>query len=142
MSFVGISPSDIVNGVHAAKTIIEALRDNNGSDEKVVAASTGIDHHLESIQNFENVLNNLPQESAASKTQVQSRVMSLRTIEEARKSQLAKYKDSLTNRTGCKAKVRRVYRQLAWPFGGEKDFADATARVASASDAVHLDAVV
>ncbi|KIW95837.1 uncharacterized protein Z519_02901 [Cladophialophora bantiana CBS 173.52] len=142
MSLVGISPSDIVNGVHAAKTIIEAVRDDNGSEEKVLAASTGIHHHLESIKNFENALNSMPQESSASKTQVQSRVMSLRTIQEAQKSRLAKYKDPLINRTGCKAKVKRVYRQLAWPFSGEKDFADATARVASASDAVHLDAVV
>ncbi|OAL20549.1 hypothetical protein AYO22_08850 [Fonsecaea multimorphosa] len=123
MSF-GFSPPDAVNGICAVKTVWDALREDKGSKERVATASASVDHHLESMQNLQAVIDSTPDEVSASKTGVEKRVRALGQFQESRRSQLTKYKP--------------------WhgPFSGKKEFESSHARIASSAHAVQLDATL
>ncbi len=143
MSGLGVSPTDLFNGIRAAETIIKALKDDGGSEEKVATAVTSIEHHLGAIRSLEDLLDTLPDDAVSCTTGTRERVKSLRQSEEARLgSLLERYEIPPTSSSTVKGKAKRVCRQLAWPYSGEKELAASSARLAASSDAVHLDAVV
>ncbi|EXJ56291.1 uncharacterized protein A1O5_12558 [Cladophialophora psammophila CBS 110553] len=142
MSVVGLSPSDLVNGLRAAKTILEAVKEEGGSKEKIVTALMSIEHDLEAIKNLEGVLDTVPDELSATTVDIRNRVRSLREFQENRRARLLKHKNALVSGTTFKAKAKSAYTQVVWPFSGEKDFQESCTRTAAALDATHLDAIM
>ncbi|EXJ62633.1 hypothetical protein A1O7_03071 [Cladophialophora yegresii CBS 114405] len=117
----GISPSNLVNGFLAAKRVVEALKDENGSEHKAAAALTSLEHELAAVEDLEAFLNTVQDEAGPSMVQ---------------------YQVLPTSGDIYNEKAKRAYRKLQWAFSGEKDFRESNARITAASDGIHLDAIV
>ncbi|KIW51620.1 hypothetical protein PV05_10324 [Exophiala xenobiotica] len=74
MSIVGISPTDIVNGIRVTKRAIEALRDQDGARDDFADASASVGHHIDAIQNLENAFNDTSDRSTQLSTGIPDKV--------------------------------------------------------------------
>lgn len=146
MSIVGISPTDIVNGIRVTKRAIEALRDKDGAKDDFATVSASVDHHIDAIQNLENAFNDTPDRSTQLSTgipdKVQDRWNTLRLLQEHQRSRLERYHDLPAHTAHPKSNIKKTFRKLGWAFGGKQEFQDANGRMANSSNAVVIDAVV
>jgi hypothetical protein len=142
MSVVGVSPSDIFKGAQIAKKAIEAVSKENGSDARVERSLANSTHEIEALKNFERVLDAVPEGPSPNVSQVRSRVKLLREDSERRKQDISRYQTPTTSKKGAKGQGVHLRKQLKWAFSGEEDAALSTARIACASNAANLDAIL
>ncbi|OCT50696.1 hypothetical protein CLCR_07835 [Cladophialophora carrionii] len=64
MSVVGISPSDLVNGfLEQPRGVVEALKDEDGSEQQAAAALTSLEHELAAVDGLEAFLDSVQDEA-------------------------------------------------------------------------------
>lgn len=85
MSIMGISPTDIAIGFRTAKTIIDAVREQDGSKERFTTAVSSIEQHLEAVKDYEHIVKATSDEVSTSKPKMQHRLASLLRSQEGRK---------------------------------------------------------
>ncbi|ETI23519.1 hypothetical protein G647_05321 [Cladophialophora carrionii CBS 160.54] len=122
MSVVGISPSDLVNGFLAAKRVVEALKDEDGSEQQAVAALTSLKHELAAVDGLEAFLDGVQDEARPSMVQVrdseqvqasrtESTLDTRQTLERISRSETALSKPILQMQTAFEKGARRQHRE-------------------------------
>ena len=141
MSVVGLSPTDIVNGVRVLGKGISALRENGGSQSTYRTASESLHAQIRSLQIVKDFLNQSAPSATPSSTALSDSVRLVQEhyqqiSEELRKSDAA---------LGCSAsssKRRGVAKKLGWAFNGDQDFRERIARLTAGLSAITLDTIV
>ena len=141
MSVVGLSPSDIVNGVRVVGKGISALKENGGSQSTYRTACESLHAQIGALQNVKDFANRPAPSATPSSVALSDSIRLQRETNRQINDELCKSDAAL----GCSAsssKRHGVPKKLGWAFSGDQDFRERIARSAAGLDAITLNTIV
>ena len=139
MSVIGLSPSDIVNGLLAVSQGVQALREGDGSKERFQDTSRNIQSRIDALQALDDFA--ISQGAVSFSNSVRDAVEGVLGQDRKAKAKLDKY-DSTLGQQALKRRRRGVPAKLQWAFGGAQDQTERSARSVPGIDAAILRSIL
>lgn len=141
MSIVGLSPSDIINGVRVIGKGISALKENGGSQSTYRTASKSLHTQIRALQSVEDFINQSAPSATPSSIALSDSVRLVQENYQQINEELHR-SDAALGYSASSSKRRGVAKKLGWAFSGDQDFRERIARLKAGLDAVTLDTIV